>query len=379
MVLKEDEFYIKRAIKLAYKGLGFTSPNPPVGAVIVDPKSGEIIGEGYHKAYGAPHAEIEALSQAKEKAKGAYLYVTLEPCCHYGKTPPCTLAILSAGIKRVVVGIKDPNPIACKGLLFLKERGVEVKSGVLAQEVKYLTRFFLSAHLRKRPWVIVKSAQSLDGRIAVSTGDSKWISGERTLKLAHQLRAWCDAILVGKNTILLDNPELTTRLVKGPNPLRIVLDSKANLSPHFKVFQVSEDKRTILVCGDNISPSKIEPFLKKGIEVWQLPLKDNKIDLKALLDKLYQEKVHSLLVEGGGSIQGSFLKEGLIDEVFIVTAPLLIGDPKGIFSFSGKPLNFLKEASPLFNLRVKKLGKDYLFQGLTQEGLNLLNTPLEAL
>ena len=376
MSLKPEEFYMKLAIREAYKGLGKTSPNPPVGAVVVHPDSGEVIAKGYHKAWGKPHAEREALKKAGELAKGAYLYVTLEPCCHYGKTPPCTEAIIEAGIKRVVCGIRDPNPIACNGLEVLKEKGIEVKTGVLEEKIKYLTRFFLSRILRKRPWVIVKVAQSLDGRIAVSSGDSKWISGERALKFAHKLRAISDAILVGKNTVLIDNPELTVRLVKGKNPLRIVLDTKAELNPDFKVFEVSRNKRTILCCGEDVPEERLSPFRRKGVEIWRMPLKKGKIDLKALMEKALSENILSLLVEGGGRINGAFLEEGLVDEIFVIVAPLIMGDPNGFFSFSAKPLKRLSEAFPLFNFRVKALGKDYLFHGFTESGHSLLNTPL---
>ncbi|MGB9761662.1 MAG: bifunctional diaminohydroxyphosphoribosylaminopyrimidine deaminase/5-amino-6-(5-phosphoribosylamino)uracil reductase RibD [Caldimicrobium thiodismutans] len=376
MSLKSDEFYMKIALKEAYKGLGKTSPNPPVGAVVVDPQTGEIISKGYHRAWGEPHAEREALSKAGDRARGAYLYVTLEPCSHYGKTPPCTEAILAFGIKRVVCGIKDPNPIACNGLKFLQEKGLEVKTGVLEREVKYLTRFFLSKILRKRPWIMVKIAQSIDGRIAVSSGDSKWISGQKALKLAHKLRSIADAILVGKNTILIDNPELTTRLVKGKNPIRIILDTKAELSPGLKVFEVSEEKRTILCCGEDVLEERLQPFRKKGVEIWKLPLKGGKIDLHSLMEKAISANILSILVEGGGKVNGTFLQANLIDEVFIMISPMIIGDPKGVFSFEVRPLKALSEAFSLYNCQVQKVGKDFLFHGFTSEGTTLLDTPL---
>ncbi len=377
MTFKSDDFYMSLAIKEAKKGLGKTSPNPPVGAVIVDPKTGEIISKGYHRAYGMPHAERKALSKAGERAKGAILYVTLEPCCHYGKTPPCTEAIIASQIKKVVCGIRDPNPIACDGLSILKAKGTETKVGVLAEEAKYLTRFFLSFVLRKRPWIIVKVAQSLDGRIAVSSGDSKWISGEKALYFAHKLRSIVDGIVVGKNTILKDNPELTTRLVKGKNPVRFVLDSSLSLSPDFKVFEVSSEKKTVLVCGETVEEKKLEPFLKKGVEVWKIKLKNGKIDLRAFIEKAYEEGISSLLVEGGGILHGAFLKAGLVDEIFAVIAPLIIGDPKGIFSFNIQPLKQLKEAYTLFLRKTQKLGECVLFSALTKEGKALIDTPLE--
>lgn len=379
MSQRDDVFYMRLALREAYKGYGKTSPNPPVGAIVVDPTSGEVISRGYHRAYGEPHAEVVALHKAGDRARGAILYVTLEPCCHYGKTPPCTEAIINAGIKRVVCGIRDPNPIACNGLIQLRQRGVEVKVGVLAEEIKYLKRFFLSRILRKRPWVMVKVAQSMDGRIAVSTGDSKWISGYRARVFAHKLRSIADAILVGKETVLKDDPELTTRLVRGKNPIRIVLDTNATLSPKFKVFQVSDTKKTILVCSEKVSKDKLADFERQGVQVWQLPVEDRGIDLNCFLERANLEGITSILVEGGGVLHGAFLRKGLIDELFIVIAPIIIGDPKGVFSFMAEPLERLKDAHRLYDLKLKKLDECYLFHGFTEGGINLLNTHLEYL
>jgi diaminohydroxyphosphoribosylaminopyrimidine deaminase/5-amino-6-(5-phosphoribosylamino)uracil reductase len=375
-----DEFFIKIAIKEAYKGLGWTSPNPPVGAVLIDPETKQIIAKGYHKKFGYPHAEVEAINKAGEKAKGAILYVTLEPCSHYGKTPPCTKKILEAKISKVVCGIRDPNPIAKGGLEYLKSKGVEVKAGVLEKEVKILTRFFLSHILRKRPWVIMKVASSLDGKIAVSTGDSKWITGEKARKYAHKLRHICDAILVGKNTVLKDNPELTCRLVKGKNPIRIILDTYLSLNPKLKVFEVNQTKRTILACGEKADQEKIKFLKNKGIEIWKLPLnKKEEIDLHALLDMCYQNNICSVLIEGGGKVHGSFLEENLVDEIYYFIGPLIIGDKEGIPAIERTPLKSLKEALFLKDLKIKKLDDSFLFHSYTDEGISLLNTPLKSL
>jgi len=374
-----DEFFMKIAVKEGYKGLGWTSPNPPVGAILVDPLTKKIIAKGHHKKFGYPHAEVEAINKAKEKAKGSILYVTLEPCSHYGKTPPCTEKIIEAGISKVVCGIRDPNPIAKGGLEYLKSKGIEVKVGVLEREVKILTRFFLSHILRKRPWVIMKVASSLDGRIAVSTGESKWITGEKARKYAHKLRHICDAILVGKNTILKDNPDLTCRLIKGKNPIRIVLDTYLSLEPNFKIFEVNKNKKTIVVCGEKADFQK-EKFLKdKRIEVWRLPLEKEKIDLNALLEKCNENNICSILVEGGGKVHGSFLEKNLVDEIFYMIGPVIIGDRKGTLAVEREPLKSLKEALFLKNLEIKKLGDSFLFHCFTNEGLTLLNTPLEFL
>jgi diaminohydroxyphosphoribosylaminopyrimidine deaminase/5-amino-6-(5-phosphoribosylamino)uracil reductase len=374
-----DEFFMKIAVKEGYKGLGWTSPNPPVGAILVDPLTKKIIAKGHHKKFGYPHAEVEAINKAKEKAKGSILYVTLEPCSHYGKTPPCTEKIIEAGISKVVCGIRDPNPIAKGGLEYLKSKGIEVKVGVLEREVKILTRFFLSHILRKRPWVIMKVASSLDGRIAVSTGESKWITGEKARKYTHKLRHICDAILVGKNTILKDNPDLTCRLVKGKNPLRIVFDTYLSLEPNLKIFEVNKNEKTIIVCGEKADLQKEKILKDRGIEVWRLPLEKEKIDLNALLEKCNENNICSILVEGGGKVHGSFLEKNLVDEIFYMIGPVIIGDREGTLAVEREPLKSLKEALFLKNLEVKKLGDSFLFHCFTNEGLKLLNTPLKFL
>ncbi len=373
------EFFMRLAIKEGYKGLGWTSPNPAVGAVLVNPDTKEVIAKGYHRKFGCPHAEVEAIKKAGEKAKGAVLYVTLEPCSHYGKTPPCTEKILEAGISKVICGIRDPNPIAKGGLEYLKDKGVEVKAGILEKEAKILTRFFLSHILRKRPWVIMKVASSLDGKIAVSTGDSKWITGIKARKFAHKLRHICDAILVGKNTVLKDNPELTCRLIKGKNPVRIVLDTHLSLNPDFKIFEVDESKKTILACGENADSEKVKIFKEKGIEVWKLPLKKEKVDLHTLLEKCYENKICSILVEGGAKVHGSFLEEDLVDEIFYFLGPVIIGDKKGIPAIEREPLKSLKSAVFLKEPKIRKLGDSFLFHSYTDKGINLLNTPLASL
>jgi len=369
------EKFMKLAIKEAEKGLGSVSPNPVVGAVLVDPKNGQIIAKGHHRCYGCPHAEVEAIKKAGEKTRGAILYVTLEPCNHYGKTPPCTQAILKAGIKEVICGIRDPNPVARGGLEFLKDSGVKVFSGVLENEVKYLTRFFLSRVLRGRPWVIMKVASSLDGKISVSTGDSKWITGEKSRKKGHYLRKMCDAILVGKNTVLLDDPELTCRMVKGKNPVRIVLDTRLSLPPNLKIFD-TKVAPTVVVCADTASKEKEEEFKKRGVKIWRVGLKKDKIDLKEVLNRALEAGINSILVEGGGKVHGSFVEERLIDEIYYFFGPLIIGDELGASAVKSSPLKRLKDALKVKILEVKRLGEDVLIKGLTDTGLKLLNTPL---
>ena len=365
--LKSPEYYMKIALKEAKKGQGMVSPNPLVGAVIVDPISGKIISKGYHKVYGGEHAEVVAIKKAKEKIKNTYLFVTLEPCNHYGKTPPCSKLIVEKGIKKVFCAIRDPNPIATGGLKFLKENGIEIEIGILSQSAVELNKGFISVIKRGIPWVILKVASSLDGKISTSTGASKWITCEKARKFAHKLRAICDAILVGKNTVLKDDPLLTCRLAKGKNPIRIVLDSHLSLSPSYKVFDTALAP-SIIVCGENACSKKEKAFIEKGVEVWKVPLKNNKIDLFSLLKRCKEKGINLLLVEGGGKVHGTFLSEGLVDEIFYAIGPIIIGDPKGTSAISGKSLSSLEEAYSLFDLKVKKLGKSFVFHGYTQRG-----------
>ncbi len=362
---------MKLAIREARKGAGKVSPNPLVGAVLVDPHSGKVISRGYHRFYGGPHAEVEAIKKAGERAKGACLFVTLEPCNHYGKTPPCTRIILEKGIKRVVCAIRDPNPEARGGLEFLQKNGIEICCGILSEEAVKLTRAFLSRITRELPWVILKVAASLDGKISVSTGDSKWITCEKARAFAHRLRAECDAILVGKNTVLKDNPQLTCRLAKGKNPLRIVLDTNLSLSPSFKIFDTSSAP-TVVACGENAPKEKEKAFLEKGVKVWRLPLKNAQVDLLSLLKRCKDKGINSLLVEGGGRVHGSFLAEGLADEIYYGIGPIVIGDPKGTPAISGKELSSLKEAYFLYELRARKIGRSYFFHGYTERGWSAL-------
>ncbi len=373
MSLKSDEYYMKLALREAYRGLGYTSPNPAVGAVVVDPLRGRVLSKGYHLGYGKAHAEVEALRKLEEKAEGCYLYVTLEPCCHYGKTPPCVEIILKAGIKRVVCGIRDPNPIACGGLEFLKAKGIEVKSGVLAEEVAYLTRFHLSRVIRQRPWVMMKVAATLDGKIATSTYDSKWITDFPARRFAHQLRAYADAILVGKNTVEKDDPELTVRLTKGKNPIRLILDVQLSLSPEYKVFQVDKDRPTILFCGEDAEQTKERVFKERGVEVVRLPYaRPGELDLKVLLNFCDQRGITSILVEGGSKVHGSFFRDGLYDEVFFCYGPLILGDPEGIPALSGPKVDTLQSALKIKILKTKKIGESVIIHALTPEGESLL-------
>ncbi|OAG26950.1 bifunctional diaminohydroxyphosphoribosylaminopyrimidine deaminase/5-amino-6-(5-phosphoribosylamino)uracil reductase RibD [Thermodesulfatator autotrophicus] len=356
----KDIYFMRIALKEGQKGLGFTSPNPPVGAVIV--KNGEIISKGYHRQAGTPHAEIHALREAGNKAKGATIYVTLEPCNHHGKTPPCTQAILKAGIKRVVIGVRDPNPKAQGGAEFLKNQGLEVITGVLAEECAELCRFFLKSVRKKLPWVLAKAAMSLDGRIATRRGDSKWITGERARSYGHKLRTLCDAILVGKNTVLKDDPLLTCRLRRGKNPVRIILDSKLSLPVERKIFQ-NKDAQTIVACTEDAPLDKEKKLKENSVTVWRLPEKNGQVDLKALLRKALEHYILSILVEGGAEVHGSFFEQKLVDEVAFFYGPYVIGGATAPCAVGGKGPAKLEEASKLPQLSLKKLGDSFLIKG----------------
>ncbi len=365
MYKPEDIAFMKVALREAKKGLGRTSPNPPVGAVVV--KNGKIVGKGFHQKAGTPHAEIHALRKAGEAAKGATLYVTLEPCNHYGRTPPCTKAILNAGISRVVIGCRDPNPIAQGGAKFLASQGLEVICGVLEKECAELSRFFLKAVKTNLPWVIAKAALSLDGRIATKTGDSKWITDEKARRFGHRLRNIVDAILVGRGTVEADDPALTCRLSRGHDPIRIILDSSLRLSPKKKVFNLSSSAPTIIACTETAPLEKTKIFIDKGIEVWPLPSKDGKVSIHALLKRLIQKGILSLLVEGGAKVHGSFFDENLVDEVYFFFGPVIIGGEKAKVAVLGRGPKKLKQAFWLRNLRLKRLGNSFLAHGFLRD------------
>ncbi|MBC7256464.1 MAG: bifunctional diaminohydroxyphosphoribosylaminopyrimidine deaminase/5-amino-6-(5-phosphoribosylamino)uracil reductase RibD, partial [Chloroflexi bacterium] len=307
------ERFMRRALELARRGAGWTRPNPLVGAVVV--KDGGVLGEGYHAVCGGPHAEAVALLEAGERARGADLYLTLEPCVDFpGKrTPPCTDAVLEAGIRRVIVATADPNPcVSGRGLARLREAGVEVVEGVLADEARRLNEVFFHWVVHRTPFVVLKLALSLDGKIATRAGKSRWITGPGSRRVVHALRARYGAILVGVGTVLADDPSLTVRAAEGPQPLRVVLDSAGRIPLGAKVL--SPGVRTIIATTDRM-PMEAEAALRgKGAEVWRLPGEGDRVDLPALLRRLGKE-TDSLLVEGGSEVAWSFLSRGLVHKV----------------------------------------------------------------
>ena len=352
-----DEFYMNRALTLARRGAGWTSPNPMVGCVIV--KNGAIIGEGYHRKFGGPHAEINAIRSATMPLKGASIYVTLEPCTHYGKTPPCIDSVLAVQPAEVIIGTLDPNPqVAGRSIDLLKRAGIRTRPGVLEASCRELNEKFFKFMQTLTPFVTIKFAQSLDGRTATAIGDSKWISSEPSLKLAHRERALHDAILVGIGTVLADDPELTVRRVRGRNPIRIVLDPRLRIPPNSKVLQDQGKARTIIVTkGDSKTGRKAAQLSRQGIEVLSVKAdKGGKLDLAKLLKQLGKKGISSLLVEGGSKTATLFLKQGLADRLLAVTAPRLIGT--GINAVGDLGIKYVQDAILLDYRDVFRSGDD---------------------
>lgn len=320
-----DEFYMKRALKLAGKGEGRVSPNPMVGAVIV--KEDRIIGEGYHKEFGKAHAEINAINNVSGIIEGATFFVTMEPCSHYGKTPPCVDRIIEVRPSKVVIGTADPNPLVSgKGIEILKRHGIKTEVGILEEECRKLNETFFKFIRTRTPFITLKFAQTIDGRIATSTGHSKWISSEPSLKFAHRLRNIHDGVMVGAGTILKDDPELTVRYVRGKNPLRIVVDSTLRIEANARVLKNQEKAKTIIVTTPLCNKEKLSQLTGAGIEILIIN-NDNKkrVDLKELLIELGKKEISSVLVEGGSEIITSFLKEKIADRLVIIIAPKIMG------------------------------------------------------
>ena len=360
---------MRRALRLAGRAYGDTSPNPLVGALLV--KRGRIIGQGWHHGAGQPHAEIEALRDAEKHGtnpRGATLYVTLEPCCTHGRTPPCTDAIIAAGIKRVVVAATDPNPQhAGRGFKLLCDAGLEVVTGVLAEAATRLNESFNHWIVHRTPFVIVKAAMTLDGKIATRTGASKWITGEESRAYAMKIRRGVDAILVGVNTVLADDPALTVRLVtSGRPPRRIVLDSQAR-TPIASRLVTDEFAALTTIVVTKRAPAKHMAALRQHVRVEIAPASDRGIDLRWLLQKLGAENVISLLVEGGGEVNASFLLGGLAQRVAFFYAPKIIGGRDARKSVAGEGISDLKDALKLRDVKYRFLGPDLLLTALVQK------------
>jgi diaminohydroxyphosphoribosylaminopyrimidine deaminase/5-amino-6-(5-phosphoribosylamino)uracil reductase len=353
---------MRLALAEAARGLGRTSPNPAVGAVVV--KDGKAVAKGFHAQAGGPHAEVAALEGAGALARGADLYTTLEPCDHQGKTPPCTRAILEAGIARVVYASADPNPLVNgRGHRRLSKAGVDVWPGVLQREADALNRPFFKWAKTGRPFVSLKVASSLDGFLATAAGDSKWITSPASRQWVHKLRDSVDAIVVGVGTVLSDNPRLTSRPEgrKGRNPLRVVLDTHLRSPLDARIFKTQKQAPTVVATSRKPHAKKATLLRARGIELWELPLKRGRLSLRAFLKKLGGRGYTHLLVEGGAGIFGAFLEEGLADEVLLFLAPKLIG--RGGLSWSGNlQLRKIAEARPLPLSQVERIGEDLLIR-----------------
>lgn len=356
------EFFMRIALDEAAKGLGRTSPNPSVGAVLV--KGGRIIAKGYTQPAGQAHAEVMALAAAGPRARGADLYTTLEPCNHYGRTPPCTLAILEAGVRRVISASADPNPLVSgKGVARLRRAGVEVRTGVLKVEADRLNRPFFKAIRTQMPYVTLKAAVTLDGKLATATGDSRWVTGAVAREWVHRLRDRVDVILVGANTVRKDDPQLTTRLPsgRGKDPVRVVVDSRLSLKPSHTVFTQRSTAKTVIATLEDPAGRKARRFIEQGVEVWQVREKRGRVDLKDLLSRISSQGLNHVLVEGGAEMYGSFLRDKLADELALFLAPKLIGS-QGI-SWSGElGVKLMSRALRLKNVTFEQLGEDLLLQ-----------------
>lgn len=363
--MTDHNHWMRYALGLAQQAQGCTSPNPMVGAVIV--RDGQIIGEGYHHRPGMPHAEIEALKATRVPTHGATMYVTLEPCNHHGRTPPCTDAIIAAGITHVVYAIADPNPIASGGAARLRQAGIQVTTEVCAEEAAYLNRFFLH-HIRTGlPYIIAKYAMSLDGKIATREGDSQWITGQDARHRAHQLRHAVDAILVGTGTALLDNPRLTARLpIADPkNPLRVVLDTTGKIPLTHQVFLPDLPGQTLVGTTDAMPLEHERQLIRNGVEVLRLPTTgQGQVDLPSLLQALGQRGVQSVLVEGGGTVLAALFDANRIHEVWAFIAPVIVGGVNAPSPVGGCGVRSMAYAPRLREVMVEQLGADVLMRGL---------------
>ena len=359
----DDEHFMRMALALAKKGQGDTSPNPMVGAVIV--KDGNVIGSGYHQSFGEAHAEVNAIEDGGLQVKGATLYVNLEPCHHTGKTPPCSLKILEAGIERVVIAMEDPNTIAGGGAVFLKAHGVDVLTGVCQAGAKKLNEAFIKYVSKKQPFVHLKCAATLDGRIATRTGDSKWVTGDKARKFVHQLRHAVDAILVGIGTINADDPSLTTRLESdsGLDPVRIVLDTHLSVSPDARILQLDSNSDTILVTGKTVAEAKKKRVLKAGVRILEQPVKKGQIDLKSLMIELGSMGITSLLIEGGSRVIASAIRSGVIDKAHFFYAPKILGGDDGIPICQGPGPEQMKDSIRVKDIRVQRFDDDVMIEG----------------
>ena len=356
-----DLDYMRMALELAEQGRGWTNPNPMVGAVIV--KDGRVIGEGYHHRCGGLHAEREAFAACTGSPAGATLYVTLESCCHHGRQPPCTEAILEAGISRVVVGSGDPNPlVAGKGLDILRAHGVEVETGVLQKECDALNDVFFHYIRTKQPYVVMKYAMTLDGKIATRTGASQWITGEEARRKVHRDRHRCAAIMAGVGTVLADDPLLTCRMEGGRNPVRVICDTHLRTPLDSQLVRTAGEVPTILAAGE-AAADRAAPYRGAGCQVWMLPERDGHVDLSVLMERLGAAEIDSVLLEGGGTLNWAALESGIVQKVQAYIAPKLFGGKDAKSPVAGLGVEVPAQAVGLKNVTVTPIGADILLEG----------------
>lgn len=350
---------MRAALRLAEKAAGRTSPNPMVGALLV--RGGKIIATGYHQKAGGDHAEVAALRRAGAKARGATLYLNLEPCSHYGRTPPCVGALIAAGVKRVVAGMADPNPLVSgRGFRRLRQSGIQVRSGVLEAECRALNEAFVKYITLGMPLVLLKIAASLDGKIATATGSSRWVTGREARRRVHDLRNRVDAVLVGIGTVIADDPQLTCRIPGGRNPVRIILDRRLRIP--LKARVLNEPGKTIVVAGAHVRQNKLKAVEKLGAEVWRMPSRRQGISLAAVLQKIAAQGILSVMIEGGSVTAGHALAEKVVDKIAFFYAPKIVGGD-GLSVVSPLGVKDMNQSIPIENSKVERIGNDILVTG----------------
>ena len=360
-----DKCYMERAIALAKKGIGFTSPNPMVGAVIV--KDGKIIGEGYHERCGGLHAERNAIAALTESAEGAIMYATLEPCCHYGKTPPCTEAIIEQKIGKVVIGSRDPNPcVAGKGVKQLRAAGIEVVEDFMREECDAINPVFFHYITTKRPFVAMKYAMTMDGKIATKIGESKWITGEIAREHVHTLRHAYKGIMAGIGTVLKDDPMLNCRMPGGVNPVRIICDSAMRIPLESQIVKTAKEIPTIVAIKEQVltkpQEEKKEKLINQGVQILCVREKNGHIDLGHLMELLGQQEIDSILLEGGGRLNDSALQQGIVQKAYVYMAPKIFGGADAKTPVEGEGVDYPNEAYPFQLQQMQVLGEDILME-----------------
>jgi diaminohydroxyphosphoribosylaminopyrimidine deaminase/5-amino-6-(5-phosphoribosylamino)uracil reductase len=368
--LSEDEVHLREALALAERGRGTTHPNPKVGAVLV--RRGRVVGRGWHRRAGGPHAEVEALCQAGARARGATLYVTLEPCNHFGRTPPCVDQVVAAGVARVVIAVADPNPrVRGRGVRALRRAGLATEVGLFAASAKQLNAGYFKFHARGLPWVCLKLAASLDGKLAPRSRVG-WLTGPEAVRAAHALRAAADAVVIGADTVRTDDPELTVRAASGDDPLRVVVSASLRLPARARLFREPLAAGTVV---GTVAPTRGRAAWERrrrllesrGVRVWVMPGRSSRVPLRPLFARLAQQGAHHVLVEGGGHLAGSLLAEKLADEVKLFTAPLVLGE--GVDWAEG--VAFETRSAPLLtDVSVERLGRDWLLSGRLAYGVH---------